>query len=133
MSKRCTIFIFPAATLQEFGFPLACLSAPVLSLSLFFLPSLFHSAHLSFSVSALPPVHFNVTSWWPPGSESDGRASCMELLEALAPQATSVMEVSRNHRSSKAKIKRTFFPCIKGCQLSCFVKFNGIKKKTYIQ
>nr|XP_046266050.1 CYTL1 domain-containing protein isoform X2 [Scatophagus argus] len=54
------------------------------------------------SVSALPHMHFNVTSRQPPGSRSDGRASCMELLEALTPQATSVMEVSRNHRGSEA-------------------------------
>lgn len=102
------------------------------SCSSFFSPLSFSLSNSVFlSVYLAPPhMHFNVTSWRPPGSQSDGRASCMELLEAQAPQATSVMEVSRNHRGWEAKKKRLSFPLSKVTVVtSCkaFVKFNGTK------
>lgn len=71
----------------------------------FFTQSLLYSSSLPsvLSVSISAPIHmdFNVTSRWPPGSQSDGRGSCTELLEAVAPEATPVMEVSRNHGDSE--------------------------------
>lgn len=78
------------------------LSRPAVLPPLFLSLCLILSVFLSASVSAPPHMRLNVTSRWPPGSQSDGRSSCMELLEPHARRATWVMEVSRNHRGSEA-------------------------------